>query len=333
MRPRNSSRGRGKAALPACVLACIAWLLAPAAEGQSYPAKPVRYLVPMSAGSGADTIARITAAGMAQALGQQVVVENRTGGAGNIGAEVAAKSPPDGYTVFQMSMTHAVNATLYRKLAYDLGRDFSAVTLVANSPSMVVVHPSLPVKSLGELVRLAKARPGALSYASTGSGTATFIAAELFKSMARIDLLHVPYRGGGEAIIAAMTGEVPVYFAPMATSLPLARQGRLRPLAVTTPARLPALPDYPSVAELGYPGYEAGNWYGLVVPVKAPREAIAVLHGAVVAAQKNPDVAKRMQDLGYVAGGSEPGEFSRYIRAEIAKMARILKQVGATPAN
>ena len=305
----------------------------PEASAQAYPAKSVRYLVPMSAGSGADTIARIVAGGMTQALGQQVIIDNRTGAAGNIGAELAAKSPPDGYTVFQASQTHAVNATLYTSLPYDLVRDFAPVTLVATSPSIVVVHPSLPVKTVAELVKLSRAKPGVINYASTGAGTATFLAAEIFKGMAGINLVHVPYRGGGEAISAVMTGEVPVYFSPMATALPLVRQGRLRALAVTTLQRLPLLPEYPTVAELGYPGYEAGNWYGLIVPVKTPREAIAAIRNAVVASLKNPAVAKRMDDLGYVAGGSQPEEFATFIRTEIEKLAKIVKQVGATAAN
>ncbi len=303
-------------------------LLSATAGAQSYPAKPVRYLIPMSPGSGADTIGRIIAGGMSPALGQQVVIDNRTGAAGNIGAELAAKSPPDGYTVFQASMTHAVNATLYTNLPYDLVRDFAAVTLVANSPSMVVVHPSLPVKSLAELEKLAKARPGALNYGSTGAGTATFLAAEMFKSRAGMNLQHVPYRGGGEALIAVVTGEVSVYLGPLATVLPQVQQGKLRGLALTTLARLPALPGVPTVAE-SYPGYEAGNWYGLVVPAKAPREAITALRNAVLAAYKIPTVSKRMDDLGYVQGGSTPEEFAAFIKSEIDKLPKILKQVGA----
>lgn len=310
-------------------LACLFLQLAADGLAQGYPVKPVRYLVPMSAGSGADTIGRIVAGGMTQAFGQQVIVDNRTGAAGNIGAELAAKAPPDGYTVFQASMTHAVNATLYSNLPYDLTRDFAPVTQLASSPSIVVVHPSLPVKSIAELVKLAKARPGALNYSSTGAGSATFLAAELFKSMARVDLLHVPYRGGGESLTAVVTGEVSVYFSPMATALPQVRQGRLRPLAVTTLKRLPAMPEYPTVAESGYAGYEAGNWYGLVVPVKTPKETIVAIRNAAVAALKNPGVAKRMDDLGYIAVGSQPEEFAAYISSEIEKLAKILRQVGA----
>jgi tripartite-type tricarboxylate transporter receptor subunit TctC len=299
------------------------------AGAQTYPAKPVRYVIPMSPGSGADIIGRIVTGGMSPALGQQIVIDNRTGAAGNIGAELAAKSPPDGYTVFQASMTHAVNVTLYRSLPYDLVRDFAAVTLLANSPSMVVVHPSLPVKSVPELVTLAKARPGALNYASTGAGTATFLAAEMFKTRAGVNLQHVPYRGGGEALIAVVTGEVTVYLGPLATVLPQVQQGKLRGLAVTTLQRLPMLRDFPTVAESGYPGYEAGNWYGLIVPAKTPREVITALRNAVLAAYKVPAVARRMEDLGYVQGGSQPEEFAAYIRSEIDKLAKILKQVGA----
>jgi tripartite-type tricarboxylate transporter receptor subunit TctC len=191
------------------------------------------------------------------------------------------------------------------------------------------VHPSLPVKSVPELVKLAKARPGALNYASTGAGTATFLAAEMFKTRAGVNLQHVPYRGGGEALIAVVTGEVTVYLGPLATVLPQVQQGKLRGLAVTTLQRLPMLRDFPTVAESGYPGYEAGNWYGLIVPAKTPREVITALRNAVLAAYKVPAVARRMEDLGYVQGGSQPEEFAAYIRSEIDKLAKILKQVGA----
>ena len=318
------------AAFERALLSGVLALVAAGGWAQSYPAKPIRYVIPMSPGSGADTIGRIVTGGMGQPLGQQVVIDNRTGAAGNIGAELAAKSPADGYTVFQASMTHAVNATLYANLSYDLTRDFAAVTLIATSPSIVVVHPSLPVKSVAELVKLAKARPGAINYASTGAGTATFLAAEMFKSQAAINLVHVPYRGGGEAITAVLTGEVPVYFSPLATALPLVQANRLRALAVTTPQRLPAL-AYPTVAELGYPGYEAGNWYGLLVPSKTPREAITTLRSAVVASLKSPAVSKRMDDLGYVASGNTPEEFAAFIQSEIRKLAEIIRRVGAKP--
>jgi tripartite-type tricarboxylate transporter receptor subunit TctC len=301
-----------------------AWLAPAQAQ---YPTRSIRFILPFPPGGGTDTMGRAIGNRLGEALGQQIVIDNRGGGGANIGAELAAKSPPDGYTVFQASMTHAVNVTLYRNLAYDLVRDFTAVSLIATSPSMVVVHPSLPVKSLAELVRLAKAKPGALNYASTGAGTATFLAAEMFKSAAGVNLLHVPYRGGGEALIAVVTGEVSVYLGPMATVLPQVQHGKLRGLAVTTLQRLPAL-KYPTVAESGYPGYEAGNWYGMLVPARTPKEAIATLRNGVVAALNIPAVSKRMTDLGYVSVGDQPGEFAGFIKSEIEKLGRIIRDLG-----
>jgi tripartite-type tricarboxylate transporter receptor subunit TctC len=282
-------------------------------------------MVSFSAGSGSDTIGRIVASGLSEAFRQQVIVENRGGAAGNIGAEIVAKSAPDGYTLFLANMGHAANVTMYPKLPYDLLRDFAPVTQLATSPSIVVVHPSLPVKSLAELVKLAKARPGAINFASGGIGTPTFVAGELFKTRAGIDLLHVPYKSGGEAIIGVVTGEVSVYFAPMATALPQVRDGRLRALAVTTLKRVPVAADYPTVAELGYPGYQAGNWYGLMVPAKTPQEIVAAVRNAALAALRNPAVAKRMTDLGYVVIGDQPEEFASHLRDEVASLAKILK--------
>ena len=311
-------------------LVCLTTSFVADGWAQSYPAKVVRYVVPMSPGSGADTIGRIVTGGLTQIFGQQVIVDNRTGAAGNIGADAAARAPADGYTLFQASSTHAANVSLYRNLQYDLVRDFAPVTQLASSPSVVVVHPSLPVKSIAELVKLAKARPGAINYASTGIGSATWVAGELFKGMAGVNLLHVPYRGGGESLTAVVAGEVSVYFAPLAAALPQVRQGRLRPLAVTTIKRLPLLPEYPTVAETGYPGYQSGNWYGIVAPAKTPKEIIAKLRGAVVTALNDPQVSKRLSDLGYVSIGDQPEEFGAFIKSEIATLAKIIRQTGAT---
>ncbi len=306
-----------------CQIAANGW-------AQAYPSKVVRLLVPFSAGSGTDTIGRIVAGGMSQAFGQQVIVDNRAGAAGNIGAEIAAKSAPDGYTLFLVNMGHAANVTLYSNLTFDLVRDFAPVTQLASAPAMVVVHPSLPVKSIAELVKLAKAKPGAINYSSGGVGTATFIAGELFKGAAGVDLLHVPYRAGGEALTAVITGEVSVYFAPLATALPQVRQGRLRALAVTWAKRLPLLPEYPTVIESGYPGYVTGNWYGLLVPAKTPKETIASIRSTAVSALNNAGVSKRMSELGYVIIGDQPGEFSAHIRSEIEKLGKILRGLRVT---
>jgi tripartite-type tricarboxylate transporter receptor subunit TctC len=303
-------------------------LSAPMATAQSYPAKTVRYLVPMSAGSGADTIGRIVAAGLSQVFGQQVIIDNRTGAAGNLGAELAAKAPADGYTLFQASSTHATNVSLYRNLPYDLVRDFAPVTQLASSPSALVVHPSLPVKTVAELVKLTKARPGEMNYASTGAGSATFLAAELFKGMAGVNIVHVPYRGGGEAVTAIMAGEVSVYFAPLAPMLPHIRQGRVRALAVTTLKRLDPLPQLPTIAESGYAGYQAGNWYGIMVPAKTPREMVTAIRNAAVTAMNEPATNKRLLDLGYLIAGDQPDEFAAFIKSEIATLGKIIRQTG-----
>ncbi len=295
---------------------------------QGYPLKTVRYVVPMSPGSGADTIGRIVAGGMAQVFGQQVIIDNRTGAAGNLGAEIAARSPADGYTLFQVSSTHAANATLYRRLPYDLTRDFATVTQLASSPSLLVVHPSLPVKTVAELVKLTRARPGELNYASTGSGSATFLAAELFKAMAGVNIVHVPYRGGGEAVTAIIAGEVTVYFAPMAAILPHVRQGRVRALAATTLKRLDAFPQLATISESGYQRYQAGNWYGIMAPAKTPREIVAAIRAAAVTAMSEPATRKRLLDLGYIIVGDQPDEFAAFIQSEIATLGKIIRQTG-----
>ena len=295
-----------------------------------YPLKPVRYLMPQPSGSGADTVGRIVAQGLTQVWGQQVIVDNRTGAAGNIGAEIAARAPADGYTILQVSLTHAVNASLYKNLTYDLRRDFTPVTQLASSPSLLVVHPSLPVKSLGDLVKLAKAKPGSINYASAGAGSATFLSTEMFKSQAGIDLLHVPYRGGGEAITSVLAGETSVYFAPVSTALPHVRSAKLRPLAVTTAKRLQLLPEMPTVAESGYPGYESGSWYGLLLPLRTPKATVTAVHAASIKALNLPEVNKRLVDLGYLIIGDRPEQFGQFLSIEIDKLAKIVRQSGAT---
>jgi tripartite-type tricarboxylate transporter receptor subunit TctC len=311
--------------LQAAVVAC-ALALSPA-HAQRYPVKPVRFIVPFSPGSGSDTIARIVAAGLPEALAQQVVVDNRAGAAGNIGAELAAKATPDGYTMLLVILGHAANVTLYKNLAYDLVHDFAPVTQLASTPSVLVVHPSLPARSVAELVALARAKPAAINYASGGVGTPTFIAGELFKLQAKIDLLHVPYRAGGEALTSVLSGETSVYFAPIAPALPHVRSGRLRALAVTSKARLPALDRYPTVAESGYPSFQTGNWYGLAVPARTPPEIVAALNKAALAVLKNPGVNKKLVDSGYLVIGDTPDQFAAHIRTEVANLAGVLKGI------
>jgi tripartite-type tricarboxylate transporter receptor subunit TctC len=277
-----------------------------------------------------EVVGRLIAQGMTDAIGVQVFVDVRAGAGGNIGAEIAARAPADGYTLLQITQAHTVNVSLFRSLAYDVVRDFAPVTRTDLSPLIVVVHPSLPAKSIGDLVKLAKAKPGAISYSSAGVGTSTFLAAELFKIMAGVDMLEVPYKGGAPAQTAVIAGEVSVYFAPIATALPFIREGRLRALAVGTTQRVSMLPDYPTVAESGYPGYESSNWHGLVVPAKTPQEMIARIHAAAVSALKRPEIGKRMRDLGFTPIGDQAEEFAAFIKADIEKWRRIVRQKGLT---
>ena len=324
----NRADGPRMKAPPRAAPVALAVLLLPCvpAGAQSYPDRLTHYIVPGSPASGADVLGRIVANGLTQLSGQQVVVENRSGAGGNIGAELAARAAADGYTVLQVSMTHALNVSLYRKLGYDLLREFAPVTQLATSPSMVVVHPSLPVKSVGELIKLAKARPGAINYASAGTGTPTFLAAELFKGHAGIDMVHVPYKGGGEAMTSVISGETSVYFASAGIALPFVRQGSLRALAVTSTQRLPFLPAVPTVAEQGLPQYQSGNWYGLMVPAKTPRELIARMRDGVAAALAEPAVKKRLGEIACVAVADRPEEFAAFLKAEIGGMEKLVRQ-------
>ena len=297
------------------------------AIAQNYPTRPIRLVVPFSAGSTSDTIGRVVAKGLSQSFNQQVYVDNRSGAYGGIGAELAAKAAPDGYTMLLVNIVHAANATLSRIPACDLRRDLAPVTQIASSPSVVVVHPLVPAKSIAALVKLAKNKPGDMNYSSSGVGTPTFVAGELFKKQAGIDLVHVPYRTRGDAITAVLAGEVSVYFAPLATALGHIRSLRLQPLGVTSAQRVPLLPEVPTVAESGYPGYQAGNWYGLAVPLKTANETIAAIRGAMLNALKSPDTNRNLVDLGYILIGDDPEEFAAHIGAEIEKLAKILRQV------
>ena len=310
------------------VVLSVAGALLHTAHAQPYPSKPIRLIVSDSAGGLADTVARVLGNGLSEVIGQRVVIENRAGAASNIGALVAAKSPPDGYTVYQMPQTLSVNATLYTNLQYDMLRDFLPVMQTGSSPAIVVVHPSLPVKNLADLVRLAKARPGSLTFASAGTGAPSFLAGELFKKFAGVNLLHVPYRGCGEAITAAITGETPVYFAPLPVAKPHVESGRLRALAVTSRERVRNMPKLATVAELGYPGFETGFWYGLVLPAKTPKEIITTLHAAMLKTLKLPDVERRLQDMSFTPVGDQPEEFTAFMKSEIEKWGKIVRELG-----
>jgi tripartite-type tricarboxylate transporter receptor subunit TctC len=301
---------------------------APDVQAQgAYPTRAVRYVLSDSPGSNIDVLARIVAEGLSRVYGQQIVVDNRPGAGGNIGAEIAARAQANGYTMAQIATTHAVNATLYRRLGYDLLRDFAPVTNLASGPSIAVVPVGSPIRSVADLVRMASAKPGGLTYASAGTGTCTFLAGELFKKRAGVDLLHVPYKGGPPAVTAVVSGEVSVYFAPLAAALPHIKQGRLRPLAVSTGRRLPFAPEYPTLTEAGVAGYEFACWYGMVVPAGTPPAIVATIHGAVTKVLQDTAVQKRLGDMGFVPIGDSPEEFGAYIKAQIESFRPIVKDL------
>ncbi|MGQ0749993.1 MAG: Bug family tripartite tricarboxylate transporter substrate binding protein [Betaproteobacteria bacterium] len=301
-----------------------------AGHAQNYPAKPVRVLIASSAGSNPDTVLRVISGELSKAWGQQIVVDNRAGAGGNIGAEIAARAPADGYNLFMAHTNHTINISLYRKLSYDLARDFVPISLVALSPFVATVHPSLPVKSLRELIRLAKARPGDLAYASAGTGSGTFFCAEYFNGMAGVKMLHVSYKGGGPALAAVIAGETSVYFTPIATGMPHVRSGKLRPLGVTAPKRLPNLPDLPAIAET-LPGYEMLSWAGLMAPQKTPQAVIDFAHKTLAAALQAPELNKRLNDLGYIVVGGGADALAAHIRTETERYAKLIRQIGLPP--
>jgi tripartite-type tricarboxylate transporter receptor subunit TctC len=306
-----------------CVLAACAC----AATAQTYPAKPLRLIVATSAGSNPDTVARIVANALTPILGQQILVDNRAGAGGNIGAEIAARAPADGYTVFYAHTNHSINSALYRKLNYDLLRDFVPVSLVAVSSFVAAVHPSVPVKTVPELINLAKSRPGDLTYASAGIGSGTHFAAEYFNGLAGVKLLHVAYKGGGPAVAAAISGETAIYFVPIAVGLPQFRSGKLRALGVSMPKRVDDLPDTPAIAET-VPGYEMYSWAGIMLPAGAQQSVVDTLGKAIVSGLARAETAKRLKDLAVVPIGSGPAELTEHCRKEIDKYSKLIRSIG-----
>jgi tripartite-type tricarboxylate transporter receptor subunit TctC len=312
----------------ALVIGCIMTAAASIAWGQAYPVKPVRMIAASSPGSAVDIVARIVAQKLGEQLGQQVVVDNRAGAGGNLGAELAAKAAPDGYTLFMGTPAHAINTGLYRKLNYDLIRDFAPVSQVTSGQYVVVVHPSLPVKSIKELIALARAKPGQLNYASAGSGNATHLAGELFASATRIKLVHVPYKGSGPALTDVVGGQVQLMFSNLTAALPQVKTGRIRALAVTGRTRTAAAPDLPTVIEAGVPGYSVTSWFGVLVPAATPRELVMKLNADLARTMSAPDVRDRL-----AADGAEPTtgtseQFGAFLRAEIAQWTKVVKDAG-----
>jgi tripartite-type tricarboxylate transporter receptor subunit TctC len=306
-------------------LMCVASVGAHAQSAPSFPAKPIRLVVPYPPGGGTDTIGRPLAHRLTENLKQQVIVDNRGGAGGNIGMELVAKSPPDGYTlVLALTAQLAVNPSLYKKLPYDPIRDFEPVSLLATGPYILVVHPSLPAKSVKELIALARARPGQLGYASSGNGSGGHLAAALLESMANVKMLHVPYKGGGPALVDLLAGNVQVLFATYATSKPHIDSGRVRPLGVSTARRLSGV-DIPTIAETGLPGYDAGVWYAVLAPAGTPREIVARLNAEIVRALRAPEVKALLEKANIETVGSTPEELTKFMKSEIAKWAGVVK--------
>lgn len=302
------------------------------APAQDYPNKPIRIVVPFSAGGGVDTLARMFAQRLTEAWGQPALVENRLGAAGTIASRFVSKSPPDGYTLLMATTsTHGISPHLYKELPYDAVRDFAPVSLMVWAPNVLVVHPSLPVKSVKELIAFAKARPGRLLFSSSGSGSSIHLAGELFKSLAHVDMLHVPYKGASPALVDLVAGQTHLMFATAATVLPFFTQKRLIPLGVTTPKRTVVLPEVPAIAEAGLPGYEMSGWIGLLAPAQTPKDVVSRLNAEIASLLRTPEAKQRVIALGWEPVGSGPQLMADVIVRELPKYARIIKDAKMSP--
>jgi len=316
--------------LASAFLLCCALVAIPA-YAQQYPVKPVRMVVPSSPGGGTDIVARIIAPDLSKRLGQQLVIENRAGAGTMIGIEVVAKSPPDGYTLLMGLSTLAINPALYKKVPYDAMRDFAPITLAISSPAILVVHPSVPAKTVKELIAFARTRPGQLNYASAGNGTFPHMSMELFLSMGGLKMEHIPYKGTGPATIDMLAGHIAAMSGTILTVMPHIRVGRLRGLGITSAARSSVVPEMPTISEAGLPGYEATQWYGLLAPAQTPKDIVAKLHAEAVRVLQQPEIKERFAGDGADAVGNTPEEFRRYIGNEITKWAKVAREAGIKP--
>ena len=312
----------------AVVVFAILPIQAAPAGARDYPVKPVRLIVPFAPGGGNDTVARTLAQALGASIGQAVIVDNRAGAGGIVGAELAAKAAPgDGYTLFLGGVgSHAVNPSLHARLPYDPVKDFAPVALIASAPSVLVVHPSVPARSLAEFTALAKASPGGLNYASNGSGSSAHLAAVMYEAMAGVRMLHIPYKGLGPALADLLGGEVQAMFSSMVAIVPHIRAGRLRALAVTGKNRSALLPGVPTLAESGLPGYEAGSWYGILAPAGTPREIVLKLNAEIVKALAQPELRERLESEGAEVIGGTPEQFAAHIKAELARLGSLIRE-------
>jgi len=308
--------------------AAFTLLMAATCSAQTYPSGPIRIVVPFTPGGGTDILARIIGQKLNEAWGQPVVVENRAGASGTIGTAVVAKAPPDGHTALITPAGYAGNPALYKQLPYNHPRDLAPVSRLASGPLILVVHASLPARSIKELIAFCRARPGEVNFGSPGAGALPHLSAELFNSMSGIKLVHIPYKGAGAAATDLLAGRIPIYFMNILQSLTYVKNGRLRALGVTTPERSPIAPDIPTIAESGLKGYDMTNWYGLLVPAATPRASLAKLNGEVVRILNLPELKNRLADDGMVVVGSTPEKFAEFLEHETGKYTKVIEAAG-----
>jgi len=318
-----------RASIVSAVFMAAGFLIHDESAGQTYPNKPIRVIVPFSPGGGADLMGRLVAQKLTESLKQQAIVDNRAGAAGRVGTEHVARASPDGYTLLLATSSVMITApALYSNLPYDVQRDFTPITLLASGAYVLVVHPSVPTKTVRELIALAKARPGDLNYASSGPGGPAHLSGELFQAMANVKMVHVPYKGSGPGTMAAMAGETDLMFSNVLPALPAIRSKRLRPLAITSTKRSSLLPDVPTVAEAGLPGFNVETLYGMVAPAGTPRSVVERLNTALVKGMSSPEVHERIRSGGSEVVTSTPEEFGKVIKVETAKWTKVIKDAG-----
>ncbi len=331
---RYSSSSRRRFGLGTLAVAALGTGLlagAPAGAQTAFPSKTITIIVPFSAGGTTDILARIVGQALSTELGQSVVIDNRAGAGGNIGGQAAARAPADGHTLFMGTVgTHAINASLYKKMPFDPIKDFAPLTRVANVPNLLVANPAQPYKSVAELIAYAKANPGKVNFGSSGSGSSIHLSGELFKSMAKVDMVHVPYKGSAPAVTDLLGNQIGIMFDNMPSAIQHVRSGKLRPLAVTTAKRSPELPNVPTIAEAGVPGYEATSWFGLFAPAGTPPAVVTRLNTAIVKVLAQPEVKKKISEQGAEIHSEKPEQFAAFIQKESVKWGKVVRDSGAS---